>query len=152
MRWKIQPMTLADFEAVFRLWQNTEGIGLGESDTRPGIAGYLKRNPGMSFVARCGTEVIGAVLCGHDGRRGYLHHLAVARAFRKQGLGSALVQACLERLAALGIPKCNLFLFADNADGEAFWRHTGWATRADLAVMQRALPPERGAGSVRRET
>ncbi len=130
-------MTLADFEAVSDLWRETEGIGLGESDCRPAIASYLARNPGLSFVARCGTRIVGAVLCGHDGRRGYLHHLAVARDLRRHGIGQALVRACLDGLAAVGIPKCNLFLFTDNAAGEAFWRHTGWVKRADLAVMQR---------------
>jgi putative acetyltransferase len=143
----IRSMTIADFEAVLRLWQATEGVGLNESDEREAIASFLARNCGLSRVALDGSDIVGAVLCGHDGRRGYLHHLAVARTHRQLGLGKALVEACLAALSQLGIPKCNLFLFADNTAGEAFWRHNGWARRPDLLVMQKPLvaaPQNRG--------
>ncbi len=133
-------MSIGHYTRVLRLWQRTEGVGLSVSDSRVNIAAYLKRNPNMSFVARNGRDIVGAVLCGHDGRRGYLHHLAVAKAHRGQGLGKRLVEACLSRLAACGIPKCNIFLFADNAAGEQFWKHNGWLNRADLQVMQKAIP------------
>jgi N-acetylglutamate synthase len=135
----IAPMTAADFGKVLRLWQNTEGVGLNESDTETNLASYLERNPRMSFIARHNSEIIGAVLCGHDGRRGYLHHLAVAKEHRKQGIGKGLVNACLARLESLGITKCNIFLYANNADGEAFWRHNGWMQRSDLCVLQKVL-------------
>ena len=137
----IRQMSIVDFDAVLRLWQATEGIGLNESDNRAHLRSYLRRNPGMSFVARCHREVVGAVLCGHDGRRGYLHHLAVAKAHRKKGLGKKLVNACLAKLRRLRIQKCNIFLFSDNSAGESFWRYNGWARRADLLVMQKDLAP-----------
>jgi ribosomal protein S18 acetylase RimI-like enzyme len=137
----IRPMTIADYEAVLRLWRVTEGVGLNESDEREPLAAYLERNPGLSRVALDGGKIVGAVLCGHDGRRGYLHHLAVAGPHRKRGLGKALVAACLADLAKLGIPKCNIFLFADNAAGEAFWKHNGWVKRTDLQVMQKVMAP-----------
>ena len=124
-------MTPADFDPVSQLWQTTEGIGLNESDSRENLVRFLQRNPGLSRVARDG-----AVLCGHDGRRGYLHHLAVAQSHRKLGLGKKLVAECLADLARLEIPKCNIFLFADNVTGGAFWQHNGWAKRADLQVLQ----------------
>jgi putative acetyltransferase len=136
MNHALRALTIADYEAVLRLWQDTEGIGLNESDSRENIAFFLARNPGLSRVAVCGAEIVGAVLCGHDGRRGYLHHLAVAKTHRKSGLGRKLVEDCLADLARQGIPKCNIFLFAANAAGEAFWKHNGWAKRADLQVMQ----------------
>jgi putative acetyltransferase len=136
----IRVFTPADYEAVIQLWRQTEGVGLGESDEREPLVAFLDRNPGLSRVAVDGTVIVGAVLCGHDGRRGYLHHLAVAKPHRKQGLGKALVELCLRDLAALGIPKCNLFLFADNHTGEAFWQHNGWTRRIDLQVMQTAMP------------
>jgi len=140
-------MTVADYETVLRLWQQTEGVGLNESDTRESIAAFLARNPGLSRVALDGTNLVGAVLCGHDGRRGYLHHLAMARTHRKLGLGGALVETCLADLAGQGIAKCNIFLFADNAAGEAFWKHNGWAKRCDLQVMQKHLAgPEQKCG------
>jgi putative acetyltransferase len=140
-------MVAHDFEGVLRLWRKSEGVGLNESDTRPALAQYLKRNPGMSFVARNGKKIVGAVLCGHDGRRGYLHHLAVARQHRRNGLGQKLVAACLAGLKRLGILKCNIFLYADNTAGERFWKKTGWVKRTDLRLMQKAALPTRAKHS-----
>jgi len=128
---------MADYDEVYAIWKKADGVGLSESDGRESIARYVKRNPGLSQVAVCGGRVIAAVLCGHDGRRGYLHHLAVAREWRFKGVGRALVAACLENLHAAGIPKCNLFLFASNRPAGAFWRRVGWAVRADLRLVQR---------------
>ena len=85
-------------------------------------------------------------MCGHDGRRGYLHHLAVAMAHRKLGLGRKLVEFCLADLARQGVSKCNIFLFADNVAGESFWAHNGWATRPDLQVMQKHLAEAKPKG------
>ena len=132
-----------DYDRVMALWRVTEGMGLNESDTRAGIAAFLLHNKGLSRVAEdCSTgELLGAVLCGSDGRRGYLHHLAVARPQRGHGIGRALVAACLEGLRARGIPKCNLFLYADNAAGREFWEHAGWKAREDLVMMQVAISP-----------
>lgn len=137
--YRIETMTLSDLPAVSRLWRRTEGIGLNESDTGAKIAIYLKRNPRMSFVARNGREIIGAVLCGHDGRRGYLHHLAVAKEHRGNGLGKKLVAASFSALRRAGITRCNIYLFASNVEGEAFWKHNGWKKRGDLHVLQKAL-------------
>ena len=135
-------MTTADFAAVTALWRRTDGVAQNESDTEPAIAAFLHRNPGMSSVAVTEAgEVIGAVLCGSDGRRGYLHHLAVAPAERKRGVAARLVARCFGELAALGIAKCNLFLFTDNAAGAAFWEHDGWLARTDLVVYQKGVLP-----------
>lgn len=129
------------------LWRRTEGVGLNESDTRPAIAAYLRRNPRFSFVAEKDGRIVGAVLCGHDGRRGYLHHLAVARQHRRRGIGRQLVTACLAKLRKAGIQKCNIFIFADNAAGMKFWAHTGWKLRTELRVMQMRLEDGHGAGN-----
>lgn len=126
-----------DYPAVLSLWQQTEGVGLNESDTPEGIAAFLARNPGLSRVAVTPDGlIVGALLCGHDGRRGYLHHLAVATAHRGQGLGRQLVTACLDGLRSAGIQKCNLFLYAHHDAGRAFWEHLGWHEREDLCVLQ----------------
>lgn len=141
----LRTLIIADYEVVYALWQQTEGIGLNESDTREAIAGFLERNPGLSVVA-CDTNnlIVGTILCGHDGRRGYLHHLAVAQTHRKQGIGRALVDTCLDRLAALKIQKCNLFLFANNTEGRTFWLHQGWSAREDIVLVQKELKPDKG--------
>jgi len=138
MNFCIRRMTLADYEPVIALWRALPGIGLDDdSDSRKGIARYLKRNPGLSFVALAQGTVVGAVLSGHDGRRGYLHHLAVAPTHRKLGIGKALTQRCLEALGRNGIPKCNIFLYRSNAKGRAFWKHNGWDLRQDLSILQK---------------
>lgn len=136
----IRELVITDYAGVYALWSVTEGMGLNESDTPEGIAAFLSRNPGLSRIAvDCDGRVLGAVLCGHDGRRGYLHHLAVARVERGRGIGKALVSSCLEALAAVGIPKCNLFLYAHNEEGRRFWVHNGWAAREDLVLIQRSV-------------
>ena len=135
----IRAMAAADYDAVMDLWRASEGIGLSGADERGPIAAYLARNPGLSRVAFRGRDLVGAVLCGHDGRRGYVHHLAVAPAERGRGLGRELVRQVLDGLRALGIEKVNIFVYADNDDGRAFWEAIGWAGRADLLVMQRVI-------------
>ena len=137
--YRIEAMKISDFVAVFRLWSNSEGIGLNESDTRANIAIYLKRNPGMSFIARKGRTIIGAVLCGHDGRRGYLHHLAVAKNHRGNGIGKKLVEASFSPLRRAGITRCNIYLINSNTAGEAFWKYNGWTKLDGLQVLQKAV-------------
>ena len=139
--YKIEPMSIDDFDEVLRLCQNTEGMGLGESDTRPALAQYLARNPGLSLVAREGKEMVGTVLCGNDGRRGYLYHLAVSKLHRKNGLGKKLVELCLSQLEELGILRCNVLVFTDNMDGELFWIHNGWEKRSNVQLLQKAIVP-----------
>ncbi|MFT3785144.1 MAG: GNAT family N-acetyltransferase [Tepidisphaeraceae bacterium] len=134
-------MTIDDYDAVVELWSRAEGVGLNESDTQPAIASFLQRNCGLSLVVEQGGRIVGAVLCGHDGRRGYLHHLAVDTDSRGCGIGRALVEKCLASLASLGISKANIFVFADNDAGQRFWRHNAWKGRTDLLVMQRVLTP-----------
>jgi putative acetyltransferase len=133
-------MELGDLAEAIQFWQGIEGIGLNESDSYSALSAYLQRNPRLSWAARNqDREIIGAVLCGHDGRRGYLHHLAVARDCRRKGIGRALVERCLSSLRELKILKCNVFLFSSNPEGEAFWRGMGWKGREDLVIMQRVL-------------
>jgi N-acetylglutamate synthase len=127
---------IEDYDAVVALWRRSEGVGLNESDTRPAIAAYLRRNPRMSFVAEKNGRIIGAALCGHDGRRGYLHHLAVSKRHRQRGLGRQLVDSCLAKLRKVGIQKCTIFLFANNVAGRKFWQRIGWDSRTDIQLMQ----------------
>ncbi len=139
MNYSITPFTLDDYAEAYALWQATPGIGLSAVDEPAPIAAYLKHNPGFSFVARTPERLVGAALCGTDGRRGYLHHLAVAADFRRQGAGLALVEHCLGSLKAAGIAKCHLFVFAGNTQGRAFWEQVGWRLRSDLVIMSKDL-------------
>ncbi len=140
MAFTISPFTIDRYEDVLTLWKETEGIGLSEADSKESIQFYLERNPNMSFVTKDkeGT-IFGAVLCGHDGRRGYIHHLAVRQDYRRQGIGRKLVQECLSRLKAVGIQKCHIFIFHDNQNGINFWKRLGWTYRKDLQIISKNI-------------
>ena len=131
--------SFSDYVDAAALWQATEGVGLSAADAPERIKAYLARNPGMSFVARQDGLLVGAVLCGHDGRRGYLHHLAVLTGWRGRGIGSELARRGLDALASAGIDKCHLFVFRDNQSGAAFWRRVGWVDRDDILMMSKNI-------------
>ena len=131
----IKDLTLGDYNQVINLWSSAEGVGLSAADDKMNIARYLERNPGLSFIALDSGQLIGAVLCGHDGRRGYIHHLTVAQSHRYQGIGEALVDRCLTALLTAGIDKCHLLVFTKNRDAQVFWQRVGWSHRTDLVVM-----------------
>jgi ribosomal protein S18 acetylase RimI-like enzyme len=132
---QINPMSISEYREVYDLWDGTPGIGLSSSDEENEIAAFLEHNPGLSLVAREGDKLAGAVLCGHDGRRGYIRHLAVAESFRRTGVGGVLIERCLAALRESGIPKCHLFVYRSNAGVVAFWESTGWIARSDLSLM-----------------
>jgi putative acetyltransferase len=111
-----------DYDPVVQLWQEAEGVEVAEGDDRATLTAYLRRNPNLSRVAERGGRIIGAVLCGHDGRRGLIYHLAVAQAFRGQGIGRRLVEECVAGLRACGLKRVLILVARDNGDGHAFWR------------------------------
>lgn len=135
----ISPFTRDCYEPVLRLWKSCEGIGLSEADSRESIARFLERNPGTSFVALHESALVGALLGGHDGRRGYLHHLAVHPDYRGREIGRALVEEALNAFRAQGIDKCHGFVFRENRTGLDFWRHNGWSVREDVCLVSRTI-------------
>ena len=132
-------MAADDYDEVFPLWESAEGVGLTDADSREGVEMYVNRNPGLSLVAWQDGQIIGAILAGHDGRRGYLHHLAVAPQYRRQGIDSALVRESLARLAAAGIQNHHARVYQKNLEAQAFCRKIRWSERGDLVVMSREL-------------
>jgi len=137
----IREMTLADHGAVHRIWRSAEGICVVEDDSRKGIRLYLARNPGLCFVATADERIVGTVLCGHDGRRAILRHLAVVPEFRKHGIGSALAGRCLRALAKQGVRKCNLYVMDGNASGMRFWKKLGYRLLPDeYRTLQVTIP------------
>ena len=136
----IRELLPADLDAVLELWSQTEGLGLNESDTHEALRAFLRRNPGFSAVAASAeASLIGAVLCGHDGRRGTIHHLAVSRPYRQRGVAKRLLAHCLIRLEQAHIPRCNVFLYDDNEAGAKFWVHNGWEAAATWKTLQRRV-------------
>lgn len=136
----IREMTISDYEAARALWQECGGIGLsGQDDSRDGIRRLLARNPRTCFVAEQDGAIAGTILCGHDGRRAHIYHAAVRAAYRRQGVGRALVERACTALAEEGITKVALVAFADNADGNAFWESCGFSVRGDLIYRDHVL-------------
>ena len=135
----ISNFTIESYNRVLNLWQQCEGIGMSDSDSRENILLYLDRNPGMSLIAERGDELAGVILSGHDGRRGYIHHLAVALKYRRQGIGRLLVNACLKKLKDEGILKCHILIFNNNPEGLKFWESIGWAFRHDISIVSRFI-------------
>ncbi|MGN0351811.1 MAG: GNAT family N-acetyltransferase [Roseburia sp.] len=137
---KIRVMTIDDYEQVYDLWIHTPGMGLNElDDSKAGIEKYLKRNPDTCFVAEDEGKVIGVILSGHDGRRGFIHHTAVAEPYRKQGIGQRLVETAMNALDEEGINKVALVAFEKNELGNAFWGHVGFERRMDLVYRNKNI-------------
>lgn len=133
----IRGMKANDYQEIFDLWKDGEGIGLSNADSEVNIYRFLERNPSLSFVAVHNGKIVGTILCGHDGRRGYIYHLFIADLHRNKGLGRRLVDKSLERLKEQGIEKCHLFVFTRNELGQNFWINSGWTLREDIVVMSK---------------
>ena len=137
---KIRVMDISDYEKVYALWMSCKNMGFNNlDDSKEGIEKFLKRNPDTSFVAIEGDEVVGIVLAGHDGRRGYVYHMSVAEKYRKQGIGTQLINHCEEALKREGINKAALLVFNRNEVGNAFWEKQGFTAREDVAYRNKAL-------------
>ena len=139
MNLTIHSFDLAAYWEVLALWKRCEGVGLSDADSEESIKLYLERNPEMSFVAKEGGKIVGAILGGHDGRRGYIYHLAVETAWRRRGVARRLVERCLKALKASGIQKTHIFIFTNNNTGKAFWKSLGWTYRTDISVVSRNM-------------
>ena len=139
----IRSMTIEDYPAVKALWQSIRGFGIRSiGDSKEGVGRFLARNPGISVVAEQGGEIVGAILCGHDGRRGCLYHVCVRKECRRQGIGKAMVVFCMEALKKEQINKVSLIAFTKNDVGNAFWKEIGWTKREDLNYYDFTLNEE----------
>lgn len=138
----IRLMETDDYEKVYNLWINTSGMGLNSTDdSREGIEKYLRRNPTTCFVAQCGKNIVGAIMAGHDGRRGYIYHTAVLPEYRRNGLAGVLVNKAVEALAKEGINKAALVVFERNEIGNSFWEKVGFSEREDLVYRNKLINP-----------
>lgn len=121
------------------LWRNTPGMGLGQADSREGIGLLLERNPGLSTVAEVEQKLVATALCSHDGRRGFIYHLAVAEPYRSNGIGRTLVDKSLELFRLAGITRGNIVVYRNNLEGQDFWRRLGWRFRDDIVMFSKDL-------------
>ncbi len=139
----VRTMTIEDYEGVYALWMSIKGFAIRSiDDSKEGVARFLLRNPDTSVVAVEDGRIIGAILCGHDGRRGCLYHVCVRQECRRKGVGKAMVVFCMEKLKAEQISKVSLIAFTANDIGNAFWRRIGWTKRKDLNYYDFVLNTE----------
>ena len=138
---RIRIMTIADYDAVYALWLSCKGMGLNDfDDSRDGIERFLIRNPETCFVAENDSgQIVGAIMVGNDGRRGYIYHTAVSPDCRRQGVGKSLVDTAVKKLKSLGIGKVALVVFERNSDGNKFWESVGFTVRNDIVYRNLAL-------------
>lgn len=132
---EVTDFSTADYDEAIALWNRCEGIGLSDADERESLVAFLMKNPGLNFVARENGTIVGTCLCGSDGRRGYLYHLAVNPNRRRKGIGRILAQRALQALALQGIQKCHIMVFGANELGLTFWKDEGWVTRPEIVLM-----------------
>lgn len=125
-RIQTREFSIEDYDAAFQLWLRVEGLEVAESDDKEGVAQFIARNPGLSRVAMDGSTIVGVSMCGHDGRRGHIYHVAVDRAYRRYGLGKRLVQECLDGLRGVGIVRAIILVADYNLGGAEFWKRAGW--------------------------
>lgn len=136
----IRTMVIDDYDKVFALWRSCEGMGLNNlDDSQEGIERFLERNPDTCFVAEEEQMIIGVILTGHDGRRGYIYHTAVLPSCRHNGIGTTLVKAASDELKAKGINKVALVVFDKNQQGNSFWEKQGFIKRDDLIYRNKTL-------------
>ncbi len=111
-------------------------------DSEEGVRRFLSRNPTTSIVAEEDGRLVGAILCGHDGRRATFYHVCVASEYRKRGIGTAMVERAMQELRAEKVSKVALIAFTVNDVGNAFWRGIGWTQRKDLNYYDFTLNEE----------
>lgn len=136
----IRLMKISDYHSVYSLWLSCAGMGLNNlDDSKEGIERFLNRNPDTCFVAENDSEIIGVIIAGNDGRRGYIYHTAVNSKYRKQGIATALVEQAILALKSCGINKVALVVFSENENGNAFWEKVGFVTREDLVYRNKSI-------------
>jgi N-acetylglutamate synthase len=128
----IRTMTIDDYEKVIALMKRTPGVTFRDADSQEKTASYLLRNSGLSFIAIEEGNVVGCIMSGHDGRRGYLQHLVVQLEHRRKGIANALVDSCISALEKLGINKSHIDVLNENEAGISFWESQGWKLRTDI--------------------
>lgn len=138
-QYALESMKIDHYDGIFALWSSTPGISLSAADTRENIEAYLHRNPEQSFVCKHDGWLVGSILCGNDGRRAFVYHLAVDEAHRGQGIAAQLLDRAIEAQMALHIDKCALFVLRENLNAISFWEHAGFAMVQEAATMAKVI-------------
>lgn len=136
----IKNMDIKYYDFLIKFWEKIPGIGIGKGDEKENIEKFILKNQDLNFVAiNENDDIIASVMCGTDGRRGYIYHLAVDEMYRKKGIGTELVNKVLENLKKITIDKCHIFVFCINDDGIKFWEKIKWKKREDIFVFSKDI-------------
>ncbi len=133
---KVRAFEEADGEAVIALWERA-GLLRPWNDPRKDIARKLHVQRDLFLVGTEDERVVGSVMAGYDGHRGWVNYLAVDPDRRRAGLGRALMAEAEGRLRALGCPKINLQIRRDNPDAIAFYARLGFSEDASVSLGKR---------------
>ena len=132
---EIREFSINDYDAAVELWQRVEGLEIAEGDDREGVTQFLARNQGLSRVATDGSAIVGVALCGHDGRRGHVYHLAVDPAYQGRGLGKRLLDESLADLRRTGVKRVIVMVADNNPSGREFWKRSGYEEISGAIAM-----------------
>ena len=133
-------MQISDYDSIYNLWINTPGMGLNSvDDSKEGIEKFLKRNPATCFVAEEDSKIVGVIMAGNDGRRGYIYHTAVLPEFRGKHVAKTLVENAMAALEKERITKVALVVFEKNKNGNSFWEKIGFTVRNDLIYRNKTI-------------
>lgn len=135
----IKEMEIDNYNEMASLWKKYPGMGINKTDSKVNVNAFLKKNKGHSFIGIYDGSIVGTILCGHDGRRGYVYHLAVDSVHRRKGIGKKLVLKSLRKLKDEGIKKCHIFVFKNNHSAKGFWDKVGWVKRNDIQIFSKTL-------------
>ncbi|WP_455436245.1 GNAT family N-acetyltransferase [Hungatella hathewayi] len=136
----IRIMEIDDYTAIYDLWMSCKGMGLNDiDDSKKGVERFLNRNPDTCFVAVENNALIGVIMAGNDGRRGFIYHTAVLPSYRHQGIATQLVDTAMTALENIGITKVALVVFDRNEKGNSFWEAQGFTSRTDLVYRNKSL-------------
>ena len=131
---KIEKFSIDSYNQVHKLWRKV-GISVGSSDSKEELEKMLKRNPNLFLIGKRNDKVIAVVMGGFDGRRGYVHHLAIDSNYRKKGYGRMMMDKIHNIFLQMGVHKVHLFIEKTNIEVVSFYESMGWEKRDDLIIM-----------------
>lgn len=137
---RIEKYSNKSYIEVIELWKKT-GISVSSSDTKEELEKMYNRNPQLFLLGKMKEKVVGVVMGGFDGRRGYLHHLAIDPEYQKKGYGRLMVDNLIKKFRKLGVHKVHLFIEKNNKEVVKFYQNLGWKIRDDL-IMMSFIPDE----------
>lgn len=131
---KIEKFSMKLYDEVVQLWKKA-GISVGSSDSKEEIEKMLEGNPNLFLIGKIKEKIIAVVMGGFDGRRGYVHHLAVDPIHQKKGYGKIMMHDLISEFRRIGVHKIHLFIERQNQAVIDFYSNLGWQMRDDLIMM-----------------